>query len=87
MFIFSRHNFFNRLSLSKSSLTKCNFTKKFQIENIRKFSTTSRYPETFEYALKNPESFWDEQAKHIDFFKPYDKVFEKNTKLNSGNCI
>ncbi|MEM9438932.1 MAG: propionyl-CoA synthetase [Pseudomonadota bacterium] len=36
----------------------------------------SRYPETYRAWQENPESFWDEAARAIDWFEPADKVFD-----------
>jgi len=33
-------------------------------------------PEIYERASKDPEGFWAEQAKELDWFKPWDKVLE-----------
>ncbi len=38
--------------------------------------TTSRYYETYAAWQKNPELFWAEAALGIDWFKPWDKVFD-----------
>ncbi|HEU5139818.1 MAG TPA: acetate--CoA ligase [Bacillales bacterium] len=35
-------------------------------------------PEVYERAASDPEGYWDEQAKEITWFKPYDKVLEWN---------
>jgi acetyl-CoA synthetase len=54
-------------------------------------------PDIYERAAKDPEGYWAEQAKHITWFKPYDKVLEWNPphakwflggKLNAAyNCV
>ncbi|HET7578622.1 MAG TPA: acetate--CoA ligase [Bacillales bacterium] len=54
-------------------------------------------PEVYERAASDPEAYWDEQAKEITWFKPYDKVLEWNPphakwytggKLNAAyNCV
>ncbi|RTL61727.1 MAG: propionyl-CoA synthetase [Hyphomicrobiales bacterium] len=37
---------------------------------------TSRYHEVYEAWQKNPEAFWAEAAKEIDWYRPWDKVFD-----------
>jgi acetyl-CoA synthetase len=54
-------------------------------------------PAIYDRAAKDPEGFWAEQAKSLDWFKPYDKVLEWNApwakwfvggKLNvTHNCV
>jgi acetyl-CoA synthetase len=54
-------------------------------------------PEIYERAAKDPESFWAEQAKNLDWFKPWERVLEWNApwakwfvggKLNvTHNCV
>jgi len=58
----------------------------------------TEYKELYKKSIEDLEGFWDEQAKSISWFKPYDKVWEKTDlfpgkwfvggKLNvSYNCI
>src|SRR5215469_6334309 len=35
-------------------------------------------PAIYERAAKDPEGYWAEQAKHLDWFKPWDRVLEWN---------
>jgi acetyl-CoA synthetase len=35
------------------------------------------YKELYKTSIEDMEGFWDEQAKLLDWFKPYDKVWEK----------
>ncbi|HEX3375725.1 MAG TPA: acetate--CoA ligase [Candidatus Acidoferrales bacterium] len=54
-------------------------------------------PEIYERAAKDPEGFWAEQAKNLDWFKPWDRVLEWDApwakwfvggKLNvTYNCV
>ncbi|HEX5414812.1 MAG TPA: acetate--CoA ligase, partial [Chloroflexota bacterium] len=54
-------------------------------------------PEIYARAAEDPEAFWAEQAKNLDWFKPYDKVLEWNApwakwfaggELNASyNCL
>jgi len=54
-------------------------------------------PAVYEHAAKNPESFWAEEAKRLDWFTPWQKVLEWNApwakwfvgaKLNvTYNCV
>ncbi len=41
------------------------------------------YQKLYKQSIEDMESFWDEQAKSLDWFKPYDKVWEK-TELFPG---
>ncbi|WP_422536346.1 AMP-binding protein [Bartonella apis] len=38
----------------------------------------SSYKQIYDKCLKHPEEFWGEAARLIDWFEPYDKVFDKN---------
>jgi acetyl-CoA synthetase len=35
------------------------------------------YKKLYKYSIEDMEGFWGEQAKSLDWFKPYDKVWEK----------
>ncbi len=35
------------------------------------------YQKLYKYSIKDMEGFWDEQAKSLDWFTPYEKVWEK----------
>jgi len=39
--------------------------------------TMDEYKKLYTQSIEDMEGFWDEQAKSIDWFKPYDKVWEK----------
>ncbi len=41
------------------------------------------YQKLYKQSIEDMEGFWDEQAKSLDWFKPYDKVWEK-TELFPG---
>ena len=55
------------------------------------------YPAIYDRAAKDPEGFWAEEAKHLDWFAPWQKVLEWNApwakwfvgaKLNvTHNCV
>src|SRR3979490_3576484 len=36
-------------------------------------------PAIYDRAAKDPEGFWAEEAKHLDWFAPWQKVLEWNT--------
>lgn len=65
-------------------------------EDFRK-QANFKDPEVYERAASDPEGYWDEQAKEISWFEPYDKVLEWNPphakwfsggKLNAAyNCV
>ena len=42
----------------------------------------SRYHEVYGDWQKDPAAFWAEAAKSIDWFRPFDKVFDRNRGLN-----
>jgi acetyl-CoA synthetase len=42
-----------------------------------------RYNELYQQSLNDPEGFWGEQAKRLDWFKPFTKV--KNTSFDKGH--
>jgi acetyl-CoA synthetase len=35
------------------------------------------YQKMYKHSIEDMEGFWDEQAKSLDWFTPYDKVWEK----------
>ncbi len=47
----------------------------------KKFAKTGmsfkEYKELYQKSIEDMEGFWDKQAKSLDWFKPYDKVWEK----------
>ncbi|MEM8743483.1 MAG: acetyl-coenzyme A synthetase N-terminal domain-containing protein, partial [Pseudomonadota bacterium] len=42
---------------------------------------TSRYREVYDGWLKDPDGFWGEAAKGIDWVKPADKVFDPDAGI------
>src|SRR5437868_3360319 len=75
------------------------------LEENRKFEPPPRFThnanvssaEIYDYAARDPEAFWAEQARHLDWIKPWTKVLEWKPphvewfiggKLNiSANCV
>ncbi|MCP4935481.1 MAG: acetate--CoA ligase [bacterium] len=49
----------------------------------KSFVDNDRYSEMYEQSIKDPESFWGEQGKRLDWITPYTKV--KNTSYALGN--
>ncbi|MDB5649165.1 MAG: acs [Hyphomicrobiales bacterium] len=49
----------------------------------RAFVDDAKYTTMYAKSLSNPEAFWGEQGKRIDWFKPYTKV--KNTSYDPHN--
>ena len=49
----------------------------------RAFIDDAKYQEMYERSIKDPNGFWAEQAKRIDWIKPFTKV--KNTSFGPGN--
>ncbi len=37
---------------------------------------SSRYHEVYAYWKRDPEAFWAEAAREIDWYKPWEKVFD-----------
>ena len=37
---------------------------------------SSRYHEVYAFWQRDPEAFWAEAAREIDWYKPWDKVFD-----------
>ena len=49
----------------------------------RAFADNAKYEEMYARSIKDPNGFWAEQAKRIDWIKPFTKV--KNTSYDSHN--
>ena len=49
----------------------------------RAFIDDAKYQEMYARSLKDPNGFWAEQAKRLDWIKPFSKV--KNTSFAPGN--
>ena len=49
----------------------------------RAFVDNSKYQAMYDASIKNPEAFWGEHGKRIDWMKPFTKV--KNTSYAPGN--
>jgi acetyl-CoA synthetase len=49
----------------------------------RAFADAAKYDEMYARSIKDPNSFWAEQAKRLDWIKPFSKV--KNTSYAPGN--
>lgn len=45
--------------------------------------TAEKYDEMYAASINDPEAFWGEQAKRLDWIKPFTKV--KNTSFEPGN--
>jgi acetyl-CoA synthetase len=56
-------------------------------ENLKKQAhvDAARYEELYKKSIKNPDEFWGEQGKRLDWFKPFTKV--KNTDFNGDVSI
>ncbi len=62
-----------------------------------KFEPNQKLKETWKFSIENPEAFWAEQAKQLDWFKSWDGVLEwenkqarwfNGGKLNASyNCV
>ena len=42
------------------------------------------YQKLYEWSVNDPDNFWDEQAKRIDWFQPYAKV--KKSSFGQRQC-
>src|SRR6202140_5839314 len=49
----------------------------------RAFADKAKYEEMYARSIKDPNGFWAEQAKRIDWIKPFTKV--KNTSFDPHN--
>jgi acetyl-CoA synthetase len=49
----------------------------------RAFADNDKYLEMYQRSLDDPDGFWGEQGKRLDWFKPYSKV--KNTEFGKGD--
>ena len=49
----------------------------------RAFADKAKYQEMYARSIKDPNGFWAEQAKRIDWIKPFTKV--KNTSFDPHN--
>ena len=49
----------------------------------RAFADDAKYEEMYARSIKDPNGFWGEQAKRIDWIKPFTKV--KNTSFDPHN--
>ena len=49
----------------------------------RAFADAAKYQEMYARSIKDPNGFWGEQAKRIDWIKPFSKV--KNTSYDPHN--
>ena len=47
-----------------------------QVNGIHTSSCRISYEETYKRSIESPEFFWNEIAKGIDWFKPYEKVLD-----------
>ena len=39
-------------------------------------ATLQNYDEIYQNSIKDPEGFWESVASELDWFKPWDKVFQ-----------
>src|SRR6266404_5604182 len=49
----------------------------------RAFADEAKYKKMYEASIRDPDAFWGEHGKRIDWIKPYTKV--KNTSFGPGN--
>lgn len=47
---------------------------------IRQLHTSSEYQRAYDLSIKNPELFWGEAAKDIDWVKPPTKILDDSAK-------
>jgi acetyl-CoA synthetase len=48
----------------------------------RAHADKARYQAMYEESVRNPDAFWDREAKRLDWIKPFTKV--KNTSFDPG---
>ncbi|MHA1671128.1 MAG: acetate--CoA ligase [Promethearchaeota archaeon] len=58
--------------------------KELNPDYVKTGMSFEEYQELYKRSIEDLEGFWGEQAKSLDWFKPYDKVWEK-TDLFPGN--
>ena len=51
----------------------------------RAFIDDAKYKEMYAASIADPNKFWGEQGKRIDWIKPYTKV--KNTSYDAAQCL
>ena len=61
--------------LSEMSEDSLPFDEKF-CPSIAKFSNGEKRKQEWEKSIKNPQEYWVEKAKAIDWFKPFSKVLD-----------
>ena len=44
--------------------------------HVAEQATLQNYEETYQNSISDPESFWASVASELDWFKPWDKVFQ-----------
>ena len=49
----------------------------FKSEYIKTGMSIEEYKKLYKQSIEDMEGFWDEQAKSLDWFEPYEKVWEK----------
>ena len=52
--------------------------------SIAKFSNGEKRKQESEKALKDPQAYWSEKAKAIDWLKPFSKVLTIQTRRSSN---
>ncbi len=69
----------------KSILTETRIFNPFDLnpDYAKTGMSMEEYQKLYKQSIEDMEGFWDEQAKSLDWFKPYDKVWEK-TELFPG---
>jgi acetyl-CoA synthetase len=63
------------VGIKDMSETSLPFNEKYYPSN-EKISNGEKRKKEWEKSLSNPEEFWSEKAKAIDWFKPFDKVLD-----------
>ncbi|HUS97837.1 MAG TPA: acetyl-coenzyme A synthetase N-terminal domain-containing protein, partial [Hyphomicrobiaceae bacterium] len=51
--------------------------------SARAWADDAKYQEMYKRSVEDPDGFWGEMGKRIDWIKPYTKV--KNTSFDSAN--
>ena len=45
------------------------------------------YQDVYQHSISNPEEFWSDAAKDIDWIKPWDKVIDNDAKPVPRWCV
>ncbi len=47
-------------------------------QEVLDYATVKEYENTYKFSIENPEEFWAEQAKQLEWYEPYEKVLDSS---------